>query len=116
MRAIKNNESDFARAQLVMAAVALDFGVAECSVYSETKGTARASFVRQVAMYLTHIVYEVNLSRVARVFSRDRSTVVHACNIIEDSREDPIIDEKLLRLETFLESAPKPALELYDAA
>lgn len=112
MQSTKHSKSDFARAQLVMAAVSLDFGIADCGVYSETKGTSRASFARQMAMYLTHIVYEINLSRVARAFSRDRSTAVHACRIIEDSREDPIIDEKLIRLEAFLEGAPKPAPEL----
>jgi chromosomal replication initiation ATPase DnaA len=103
------------RAQLVMAAVALEFGIPDIEVYSRTKGNSRSSFARQTAMYLIHIVYEINLSRVARTFNRDRSTASHACRVVEESREDPIMDEKLMRLEQFLEHAPEPIPEIHDA-
>ncbi|MEE9348228.1 MAG: helix-turn-helix domain-containing protein [Robiginitomaculum sp.] len=115
MQVIKHSKSDLARAQLVMAAVALEFGIPDIEVYSRTKGNSKNSFARQIAMYLTHIVYEINLSRVARTFSRDRSTASHACRVVEESREDPIIDEKLIRLEQFLENSPQPAPEMDNA-
>lgn len=115
MQVQKHTKSDLARAQLVMAAVALEFGIPDVEVYSRTKGNSRSSFARQIAMYLTHIVYEINLSRVARTFSRDRSTASHACKVIEESRDDPVIDEKLMRLEDFLIAAPVPAPELHNA-
>lgn len=115
MQVLKHTKSDFARAQLVMAAVALEFGIPDVEVYSRTKGNSRSSFARQIAMYLTHIVYEINLSRVARTFSRDRSTASHACKVVEESRDDPIIDEKIQRLEDFLTAAPDPAPELHNA-
>ena len=104
-------KSDLARARLVTAAVALEFGVPEIEVYSQTKGSSRSSFARQIAIYLTHVIFEINLSRVARTFNRDRSTASHACRVVEDSREDELIDQKLLTLEAFLERAPHPAPE-----
>ncbi len=112
MHADKYIKSDLARAQLVMAAVALEFGVPDVQVQSESKGSSRSSFARQIAMYLTHIVYEINLSRVARTFNRDRSTASHACRVVEESRDDDLIDEKLTGLEAFLERAPVPPAEL----
>jgi len=111
MQAINYLKSDMARARLVTAAVALEFGVPDIEVYSQTKGSSRSSFARQIAMYLTHIVYEINLSRVARTFNRDRSTASHACRVIEESRDDELIDEKLNSLEAFLQRAPMPAPE-----
>ncbi|PHR94339.1 MAG: chromosomal replication initiator DnaA [Robiginitomaculum sp.] len=107
---MKTTNSDLALAQLVAAAVAIEFGVASPRLFSKTKGPSHLSFARQVAMYLVHIVYQINLSRVARSFSRDRSTVSYACNVIEDCREDPYFDEKLTRLERFLDAEPLPAM------
>lgn len=107
---MKTKNSDLAMAQLVAAAVAIEFGVASPSLFSKTKGPSHLSFARQVSMYLVHVVYQINLSRVARAFNRDRSTVSYACNVIEDCREDPCFDEKLTRLESFLDTAPQPIL------
>lgn len=112
MHILKYAKCDLARAQLVMAAVALEFGIPDVEVYSRTKGNSRSSFARQIAMYLVHIVYEINLSRVARTFSRDRSTAAYACKVVEDSREDDGMDQKIQRLEDFLAGAPLPAPEL----
>ncbi len=117
MQAEKYIKSDLARARLVMAAVSLEFGVPDIEVWSQTKGDSRSSFARQIGMYLTHIVFEINLSRVARTFNRDRSTASHACRVVEESRDDELIDDKLTRLEAFLERAPHPAPEFnYDPA
>ncbi len=102
----KKTNSDLALAQLVAAIVAIEFGVASPSLFSKTKGPSHLSFARQVSMYLVHVVYQVNLSRVAKSFCRDRSTVSYACKVIEDCREDPHFDEKLVRLENFLDRAP----------
>ena len=99
----ERNFKDLAIAQLVVAAVALEFGVSGSCIFSKTKGPTHLSFVRQVSMYLLHTLYQINLSRVARAFSRDRSTVSYACNIIEDCREDMCFDDKIVRLETFLD-------------
>ncbi len=57
-------------------------------------------------MYLVHVMFNINLTRTAELFSRDRSTVSHACNVVEDSRDDEIFNAKLERLERFLNQAP----------
>lgn len=103
---MKQITNDLALAQLVAAIVAIEFGVTGPSLFSKSKGPSHLSFARQVSMYLVHVVYQVNLSRVARVFCRDRSTVSHACHVIEDCREDPYFDEKIANLEIFLGHAP----------
>jgi chromosomal replication initiation ATPase DnaA len=50
-------------------------------------------------MYLSHVVCRLSLSEIGAVFARDRSTVAHACGLVEDQRDDPILDAKLDCLE-----------------
>lgn len=64
-------------------------------------GVARA---RQLAMYLAHVVLSHSLTAVGEAFGRDRTTVSHACGLIEDLRDDPRFDAEVSRLELVLES------------
>lgn len=67
--------------------VATDAGVPE--------GVARRRplcHMRQIAMYLSHVVLSVPYQTIGRSFGRDRSTVVHACAVVEDRRDDPGYD------------------------
>jgi len=43
---------------------------------------------RQIAMYLSHVVLSVPYRSIAMAFGRDRTTVVHACSVTEDRRDD----------------------------
>lgn len=61
--------------------------------------TARA---RHIAMYLCHVMLSRNLREVGLAFGRDRTTVSHACALIEDLRDDPAFDRELCRLEAIL--------------
>ncbi|WP_017930123.1 helix-turn-helix domain-containing protein [Robiginitomaculum antarcticum] len=115
MQNLKTHHSDILRARLAITAVALEFGIIDMPVKRPRGGSSRVSFARQIAMYLTHTVYQINLARVARVYSRDRSTASHACRVVEDCRDDPFMDARISRLEAFLENAPLPAPELDDA-
>lgn len=108
MTSTKGHPTDVIRAQLVTAAIALEFGIPHDRIFSTTKGPHEVAFARQIGMYLLNVVYDINLTRVARAFSRDRSTAAHACRVIEDSREDPILDRKIIELEQFLRHAPFP--------
>ena len=114
----KSNETleilqDQSLTALVVATVAIEFGVSNQDILSPTKGRAQLSFARQTAMYLAHIVFQLTLSRVARAFGRDRSTVSHACNIVEDSRDDDAFDLQLTLLEQFLMAAPNHTDKAY---
>ena len=106
MRRKQATSPDISHAPLTVAAVALEFGVPELDLNARLKGSAEVCFARQVSMYLLHVIFNINLTRTAQMFSRDRSTVSHACNVVEDSRDDPIFNAKLERLEGFLGQAP----------
>ncbi|MFC5385331.1 helix-turn-helix domain-containing protein [Aquamicrobium segne] len=50
------------------------------------------SRVRQISMYVAHVVLSLTMTDVGRGFGRDRTTVMHACQIIEELRDDPEFD------------------------
>ena len=62
-------------------------------VDSDSGGRRRsAGHVRQVAMYVCHVAYSMPMGEVAQAFGRDRSTVGHACRMVEDRRDDAAYD------------------------
>ena len=84
---------------VVEPAVAAIFGVDVRDLRSRRRGSPQAAFARQVAMYLGHVVCRLSLGEIGALFARDRSTVAHACGLVEDQRDDPIFDAKLDYLE-----------------
>jgi chromosomal replication initiation ATPase DnaA len=44
--------------------------------------------VRQIAMYVSHVALGLSMNDIGRGFNRDRTTVLHACHLVEDLRED----------------------------
>lgn len=100
--------ADSARARLAQHVVAFAFGETENEIAAPTRGSKSAAFARQIAMYLTHIAFSMSLARVAVAFGRDRSTVAHACRIVEDRREETALDDLLDRIEAALRAAPAP--------
>ncbi|MEM9421484.1 MAG: helix-turn-helix domain-containing protein [Pseudomonadota bacterium] len=79
--------------------VANEFRVAEADMLKPSRSTAEVAFARQVAMYLAHVVYSMSYTDVAAAFGRERSTVAHACAIIEDARDDIVFEERISKLE-----------------
>ena len=104
---------DRARARLVVSAVAMEFSVPEFVLTSSRKGTNQVSYARQIAMYLMRCVYGSTKQRIAEVFERHYTTVSHACRLIEEQREDPVLDTKLINLENFLCQAPHGSGDIY---
>jgi len=39
---------------------------------------------------------------VGKLMSRDRTTISHACMIVEDMRDDPVLDQRICRIEALL--------------
>lgn len=109
MRRSEQRVRDAAAARLAagVSAFALDVEVED--VLGELRGRADVAFARQVAAYLCHTAFEMSLTRVATAFERDRSTVAHACHLIEDRRDEPHFDVWIDTLETMLRQAPAPA-------
>ena len=104
MRTHPRNPDDFAFARLTMSVVALEFGQSDLSLDREKTGEGRrhAIFARQVAIYLMQTVFDLSLARMGEIFGKHYSTVSHALRVIEDSREDPVFNRKLLKAEDFL--------------
>lgn len=80
-------------------AVAFVFRVGVAELRRPTRGPANAAFARQVAMYLVHVGCGFSLTETGRLFERDRTTVAHACGVVEDRRDDPMLDQTLDWLE-----------------
>jgi chromosomal replication initiation ATPase DnaA len=85
--------------QVIDPAVALVFEVDPAELGAATRRSPRAAFARQVAMYLTHVVCGMSMTEVGALFSRDRTTVAHACEVVEYRRDDPELDSRVERLE-----------------
>ncbi|MDX2204234.1 MAG: helix-turn-helix domain-containing protein [Hyphomicrobiaceae bacterium] len=76
-------------------AVTRAFGVTGPEVWRLTRGNPHAALARQVGMYLAHVAFELSLTEVGVLFVRDRTTVAHACSVVEDRRDDPGFDRVL---------------------
>ena len=80
--------------------VGLVYGVELNQLLSPTRGQKKTALARQVAMYLAHTTGGLSLSRVGRLFARDRTTVAHACALVEDARDTQVFDRTLSHLES----------------
>lgn len=76
-------------------AVGRVFGIADKDLRRSTRGRAGVALARQVAMYIAHVGCGLSLTDTGRLFARDRTTVAHACGVIEDRRDDPLFDRVL---------------------
>lgn len=96
------DEPGFAR--LTVSAVGLEFGLPDLTLEKSLRAgaTKQEIFARQVAAYLCQTVFDMSIPRVAQLFSRDRSTIVHALNVVEEGRDDAVFNRKLSKVESFL--------------
>jgi hypothetical protein len=96
--------------------VAADRGVSARLILHRSRCEADVALARQVAMYLMHVGLGRIYSEVGRFFDRDRTTVSHACALIEDMRDDFIFDAEVERLEALLREPEMDDEELRHAA
>lgn len=76
------------------------------------KTSQPVSRVRQVLMYVAHVVLKMTMGEVGRGFGRDRTTVLHACQIVEDMRDDADFDHVVLVVERIAHAAFRDRLGL----
>ncbi len=86
------------------------FSVSSKELRSQERATACISRIRQVGMYISHVALGLNMKEVAIGFCRDRSTVVHACHLIEDLRDDPDFDKICATVERIACAAFSPVI------
>lgn len=61
-------------------------------IRAKSRRSAKTAFARQVIMYVAHTTFGLQYIEIADVFDRDRTTVSHACKVVEDRRDEPSID------------------------
>ena len=103
--ASQDARSDHEVADLVVDLVALATRTPASEIRRERRGRA-AVRARQIAMYLSYVIFQWSLDRVGTAFGRDRTTAGHACRQVEDLRDDRRFDEMLDRLEACLRLSP----------
>lgn len=91
-----------ALARLAEVAVAAITQVPAAQLRAPRRGRRPIALARQTAMYLAHVAFGLTFTRVGICFGRDRTTVRHACALIEDRRDDPVLEFALSALEAGL--------------
>lgn len=94
---------------MVTHAVSSAFLVPVNELRAPTRCEARVARARQVAMYLAHVGLGLSYTDAGRLFGRDRTTVAHACRLVEERRDDPRFDASLDYLEQTLRARLDPA-------
>lgn len=92
-------------------AVAHVFGVPSEDILNTTRGKASSARARQVIMYLHHVAFGLTLTEVGSRYNRDRTTVAHACGLVEDQRDDPAFDRALDLLELVARAVDTPRFD-----
>lgn len=94
-----------AEARLAEVAAAAAARIPLAGLRAANRGRKPIALARQTAMYLAHVAFGLSLTRVGICFGRDRTTVRHACALIEDRRDDPRLEFGLTALEAALLAA-----------
>ena len=84
---------------LAATATAAAFALPVAEVQAATRRAPYVAFARQTAMYLAHVAFGLSYGEVGMAFGRDRTTVAHACSLVEERRDDPAVDAVLGPLE-----------------
>ena len=95
--------------RIIEGAIGDIFGVPQADLSKPSRGKAPVALARQVAMYVAHVSCGLSLTQVGHVFARDRTTVAHACAVIEDKRDDPVFDRALELMEWIVPAMIGPA-------
>ncbi len=99
------NEEVIELCEAMQDVLAACFSVSGKEIRSQDRCRSEISRIRQIGMYVTHVVVGLTMLEVGRGFQRDRSTVAHACHVIEDMRDDPDSERIIHMVEKIAEIA-----------
>ncbi|MEM1039786.1 MAG: helix-turn-helix domain-containing protein [Pseudomonadota bacterium] len=101
------DETDYrtAATQLCLRTVSLALCVPLKQLEAANRCKADIALARQIAMYLAHTQFSMAMTEVGLAFGRDRTTVSHACSLVEDKRDDETFDLTITQLEALLGEA-----------
>lgn len=88
----RRDEAALETCECLIDIVAALFSVSSKELRKPGRTALPVSRVRQIAMYVAHVVLRMTMSDVGAGFGRDRTTVQHACQVIEDLRDDAEFD------------------------
>ena len=92
--------------------VAALFSVSSKELRKPGRTADSISRVRQIAMYVAHVVLRLTQGEVGRGLGRDRTTVIHACHIVEDLRDDAEFDRAVSMVERIAHAAFRSRVDL----
>ncbi len=98
------------RRDLVVRCVGAALGVPMRAIRSPRRGTAPEVEARQISIYLLHVVFSVPLNVTGPLFGKDRTTAAHACQRVEERRDDAAFDAFLHDLELAVSALDSAAL------
>jgi|GEM_PF-1661683 len=96
---LETNERNDLLVQAIGEIVVRVFGTQNSGLWERHRGDASIALARQISMYLAHVVCGLNFTQIGAAFRRDRTTVSHACCVIEDRRDNQNFDRTLDTLE-----------------
>lgn len=99
------DERPFQACDHVLDILSAFFNISGRDLRSHSRCERAVARVRQIGMYVVHVTLGMTMSEVGRAFGRDRSTVAHACHLIEDMREDRDFDRIIHTVETVIKAA-----------
>ena len=77
----------FACLSLVVANISLVHRIPINAIMDSRRGRKKVSEARQLSQYLCHIGFQQSFSDIGKSFKRDRTSVSHACQQIENMRD-----------------------------
>ncbi|WOC15238.1 helix-turn-helix domain-containing protein [Pseudochrobactrum sp. MP213Fo] len=80
------------------------FHVSIDELRGERRGSRQVARIRQLGMYIAHTMFGLTMAEVAHAFSRERTTVKHACHLIEDLRDDAGFDSSVSSFEYLIKT------------
>lgn len=87
-------------ARFVVQMTATACTVSTDQLFQASRGAARVVRARQISMYLLHTTLSIPYQDLGELFGRDRTTIAHACSVVEDLRDTPAFDDKITELES----------------
>ena len=85
---MRGEEKAIALCDAVIDVVSALSGIPGREIRSRARESRAAAQARHMAMYVSHVVLGLSMRQVGIGFGRDRTSVVYACHMIEDMRDD----------------------------
>jgi len=105
LRGSRRNERAVELCECTIDIAAALFNVPSKELRRPGRSAGPISRVRQVAMYVAHVGLSLKMNDVGLGFGRDRTTVLHACHLVEDLRDDEEFDRIVQMTERVVRAA-----------